>query len=139
WPSSPGLATTTRILPLGGASADTGSDLQNDGVALTAAGADRGATIAAAATAKLVDERADDARAGCTDRMAEGDGAAVDVDLVLVNAEHADRVERYRGKSLVDLPQVDVLGFEASLLQGLLCRRSGSAGQVGEVVGGLGV
>src|SRR6185437_3512386 len=113
WPSSPGLATTTRILPFGGASADTVSDLQDDGVALPAAGADRGAAVAAAAPAQLVDERADDARAGSADRVSERDGATVDVDLVLV--------------------------FQAGLLQSLLGGRCGSASEVGEVVGRLGV
>src|ERR1700722_13508485 len=126
WPSRPGLATTTRILPLGGASADTCSDLQDNRVALSAAGADRGAAVAAAATAQLVDERADDARAGSADRVTEGNSTTVDVDLVLVDAEHPDRVERDRGEGLVDLPQVDVLGFQAGLLQSLLGSRGGS-------------
>ena len=45
--------------------------------------------------------------------MAERDRAAVDVDLVLVDAEHPDRVQRHRRERLVDLPQVDVLGLQA--------------------------
>ena len=40
--------------------------------------------------------------------MAEGDRAAVDVDLVLLDAEHPQRVERDGGERLVDLPEVDV-------------------------------
>src|ERR1700722_9762836 len=137
WPSRPGLATTTRILPLGGASADTCSDLQDNRVALSATGADRGAAVATAATAQLIDERADDARAGRPDRVAQGNRATVDVDAILVDAEHAGHVERDRGKGLVDLPQVDVLGLQASLLQSLLRGRGGGAGEIGEVVGGL--
>src|SRR5665213_2237891 len=89
WPSRPGLATTTRIFPLASAM----SDLDDDGVALSAAGADRGATEAATATAQLVDKRADDARAGRADRVTERNGATVDVDAVLVDAEYTDRVE----------------------------------------------
>src|SRR6187402_2790441 len=54
-------------------------DLDHDRVALAAAGADRGDAEAAAAAAQLVHEGADDAGAGSTDRMAEGDRAAVDV------------------------------------------------------------
>ena len=49
-------------------------------------------------------------RAGGADRVAERDRAAVDVDLLLVDAEHPDRVEGDRGEGLVDLPEVDVLG-----------------------------
>ena len=52
----------------------------SDRVALPAAGADRRAAEPAAAAAQLVDERADDARAGGADRVPERDGAAVDVD-----------------------------------------------------------
>src|SRR4029077_6103406 len=83
WPSRPGLATTTRILGWVGLdltvsadiASDLDSDLDDDGVALPAAGADRGAAEAATATAQLVDERAEDARAGGPDRVAQRDGA----------------------------------------------------------------
>src|SRR3954471_17778151 len=85
-------------------------DLDDDRVPLPPAGADGRAALPAAAPAQLVHERAEDARARRADRVAERDRAAVDVDLVLVDAEHADRVERDRGERLVDLPQVDVLG-----------------------------
>ena len=63
--------------------------------------------------------------------MAERDRAAVDVDLVLVDAEHPHRVERDRGEGLVDLPEVDVLGRLADLLQRLLGRvaRASSPGR----------
>ena len=70
---------------------------------------------AAAPAAQLVDERAEDPRAGGADRVTEGDRAAVDVDPVLVDPEHPDRVQRDRGERLVDLPQVDVLGLQAGL------------------------
>src|SRR4051812_1932334 len=83
-------------------------DAENDRVALPAAGADRRAAEAAAATAQLVDQRAEDPGAGRADRMPERDGAAVDVDLLLVDAEQADRVQGDRRERLVDLPQVDV-------------------------------
>src|ERR1700759_2316845 len=96
------------------------SDFQNYCVALPATGADRGAAVAAAAPAQLVHERAEDARARGADRVTKGNGAAVDVDALLVDAEHADRVERDRGKRLVDLPQVDVTWLQACLLERLL-------------------
>ena len=97
--------------------------------------ADRRAAEAAAAPAQLVDERAEDAGARGADRVAERDGAAVDVDAVLVDAEHPDRVQRHRGERLVDLPQVDVARLQARLVQRLLAARGRRRGEVGEVVG----
>ena len=84
-----------------------------------------------------MDERADDPRARSADRMAERNGAAVDVDLLLVDAEHVDRVERDRSEGLVDLPKVDVARLKPGLLERLerstgRCRR-----KVGEVIGRL--
>src|SRR4029077_8134426 len=82
------------------------SNFDHDRVALAPARADRGDAEATAATAQLVHERADDASAGGGDRVAGGDRAAVDVDLVLVDAEHPHRVEGDRGEGLVDLPEI---------------------------------
>src|SRR4051794_39963415 len=84
-------------------------DFDYDGVALTAAGADRRAAEPPAAAAQLVDERHQDAGAAGADRVAERDGTAVHVHLRLVNAEHADRVDRHGRERLVDLEQVDVV------------------------------
>src|SRR4030081_1201466 len=78
-------------------------DLEDHRVALPAAGADRRTAETAAATAQLQSEASEDPRPGRADRVPEGDGTAVDVDAVLVDAEHANRVERHRGESLVDL------------------------------------
>src|SRR5680860_1120464 len=119
----------------GGAARCKGSDLDDYGVALASAGADRGDAEPAAATTELVDERTDYARAGGADRVTEGDRAAVDVDVLLIDAEHPHRVERDRGEGLVDLPDVDVLGSLADLLQGLPGGVGGGLGEVGEVVG----
>src|SRR4029078_464179 len=102
--------------------------LDYDRIALAAARADRRAAVAAAAPPQLVDERGEDARAGRADRMADRPGPpagapagrayrrperhapAVDVHAVLVDAEHADRVQGHRRERLVDLPEVDVTG-----------------------------
>src|SRR5436309_16131901 len=89
---------------------------QDDCVALAAAAADRGAAEAAPAPTQLVDQGADDARAGGADRVSEGDRAPVHVDLVLFDAEHSHGVDRHRGERLVDLPEVDVLRRLADLL-----------------------
>src|ERR1700729_3320686 len=66
-------------------------DLDDHRVALAAARADRGTADPAAAATELEHERAEDARAGGTDRMTEGHRATVDVDLVLIDSEHPDR------------------------------------------------
>ena len=71
------------------------------------------------------------------DRVADGDRAAVDVHAVLVDPEHADRVERHGGEGLVDLPQVDVARLQARLVERELARVGRRAGEVGEVVGDL--
>src|SRR5690242_18298802 len=83
-------AAARGAVSLAGCSLKAGSapvDLDHDRVALTAAAADRGDAETAAAAAQLVDEGADDAGAGGADRVTEGDRAAVDVDLLLVDAE----------------------------------------------------
>jgi hypothetical protein len=71
--------------------------------------------------------------------MAERDGAAVHVDLVLVDAQDADRVQGDGRERLVDLPEVDVLGLQAGLLERLLRSARGGPGEVGVVGGRLGV
>src|SRR6185312_9492393 len=78
-------------------------DLDDHRVALAAAGADCRHAEPAAAAAQLVHERHQDARAAGADRVAERDGAAVHVDLGLVDAEHANRVDRHGRERLVDL------------------------------------
>src|SRR5215211_2864822 len=113
------------------------SDLHDHRVALPAAGADRGAAVAAAAAAQLVYERAEDARARGADRVPDRDRAAVDVDALLVDPEHPDRVQRDRGERLVDLPQVDVARLQPGLLERFQRGVRGRAGEVGEVVGDL--
>src|ERR1700729_2305923 len=112
-------------------------DLDDHGVALAATGADRGPPEPAAAAPKLEQERAEDAGAGGADRVAERDRAAVDVDLVLVEAEHPHRVERHRRERLIDLPQIDVVDLEAGLLERLLGGVRRGPGQIREVVGNL--
>src|SRR3954466_12525327 len=137
-PFSPGLLSAP---PPGGGGRMCGrsvnSDVNDDGVALAAAGADRHAAIAAAAAAQLEHDRAEDARAGRADRMPERDRAAVDVHAPLVDVEHADAVERDRGERLVDLPQVDVGWLQPGLVERLQRRVGGRAREVGELVGDL--
>src|SRR5690349_5887915 len=95
-------------------------NLYEDGIALAAAGADRGAAEAAAAALELADEGSDHPGTGSSDRVTEGDCAAVHVDLVLVDVEHLHGVQRDRSEGLVDLPDVDVGRGLADLLEGSL-------------------
>src|SRR3954452_11335082 len=95
------------------------ADFEDHGIALPATGADRRNPEPAAAPPQLVYERAEDARAGRADRVAERDRAAVHVDLALVDAEHPHRVDRDRRERLVDLEQVDVVDRQAGLLERL--------------------
>src|SRR5215218_4154860 len=143
WPSRPGLATTTRILrAVAGRCSRVcvsaaivrvalgACDLEDHRVALTAAGADRRDAEAAATPPQLVDQRAEDACARGTDRVAQRDRAAVDVHLGLVDAEHPHRVDRDRGEGLVDLEDVDVVDRQSGLLERLLRGGRGRAGEV---------
>ena len=59
--------------------------------------------------AELVQQRGDDPRPARADRVAERDRAAVDVDLVPVEAELATVGQHLRGERLVDLDQVERL------------------------------
>ena len=85
-------------------------DTHDQGVALAAAAAQGGRTDAAAATLELEREVQHDPGAGHADRVAERDRAAVDVDLVRVEAELAGRLDADRGERLVELDQVEVGG-----------------------------
>src|SRR5713101_8331754 len=97
--------------------------LENRGDALAAADALRGEGVALAFALQERRRLAGDARAGGAQRMAERDGAAVEIGPALVDAEFAHAGDRLRGEGLVDLDDVDVLDGEAGALQRLLRRR----------------
>src|SRR2546428_547719 len=73
-----------------------------------------------AGAAEVVDELHDDPGAGQPDRVAKGDGAAVDVDDLVGDAEVGHGGEPDGGEGLVDLEQVDVGHLLADLAQRLL-------------------
>src|SRR5262245_16369157 len=85
------------------------SDFDQKRVALPAAGTDRGQSQSAAVPAQLVHHRPDDAAATRADRVAERDGAAVHIRLLLVGAEEPSGVERDGRERLVDLDALHVL------------------------------
>src|SRR5688572_18042594 len=111
-------ATSTALAtprPLG-----LGRHADDQSVALTTTTAQRRGTHAAATPLQLQSEVQGDAGAGHADRVAQRDGAAVDVDLVLGNAELLGRHDADRRERLVDLDQVEVGGLDALLGAGSL-------------------
>src|SRR5262245_48992329 len=52
-----------------------------------------------------------------TERMADGDGAAVHVEPLVGNAEPVAAVEHLHGEGFVELPEADVLHRESGALQ----------------------
>ena len=82
--------------------------------------------VAAVGALELVQRLGDEDGAGAAERVAEGDGAAVGVDLGQVGAELARPGQHHRGEGLVDLDQVDVGHRQAGALEQVLrWRRSG--------------
>ncbi len=72
-------------------------------------------STARATAAQFVKKRDEDARAGCADGMAEGDGAAVHVHARGVPAELAADGAALRGERFVGLDEVDVVERPARL------------------------
>ena len=85
----------------------------------SAAAKAKGSQPTVAATApQLVEERRQHPRAGCADRVAEGDGAAVDIDPIPVEAQRIAIGQHLGGERLVDLDQVEALEAQVELGRG---------------------
>src|SRR5579864_2016329 len=87
------------------------------GDAHAAADAQRGQALLGVAFLHLVEERHQDARSRGADRMADGDCAAIDVDLAGVPAEVLVDRASLRGERFVGLDQIEVADAPAGLLQ----------------------
>src|SRR6476620_4236721 len=74
-----------------------------------AADAERGEAALLVATGELVDEGAEDHRAGGAERVAHGDGATVDVGHVMADAHVAHEPHGHGGEGLVERREVDVV------------------------------
>src|SRR6056297_234607 len=107
--------------------------LEGDGRALAEADAERGEALLRIALGHLVDERHGQARAGGTERVAKGDCAAVDVELLLGDAELAAGVHRLAGERLVQFDEVEVVDGLAGALQQAARRRDGTDAHHGRV------
>ena len=92
---------------------------------LADADAEGGDSVPRLAPPELPRERGHEPGAGAAQRVAERDGAAVDVEAVLVDAELARAGEDLSGERLVDLDQVDLIEGEAGGVEGAADGRTG--------------
>ena len=67
-----------------------------------------------------MNQRDHDARAAGTNRVPQGAGAAIDVDLVVRHVQIIHQRHGNDGKSFVDFPQVHVIDLPAGFVQGFL-------------------
>src|ERR1700730_2262241 len=100
--------------PITGA-ATTSVDTDESRLALRDAAADPGGAVATPAAAQLVEKSHQDARAAGADRMPDRDGAAIDVDQLGVDLQHARAGYRYGGKGLVDLHESQLFRVDFAL------------------------
>ncbi|CDN41361.1 hypothetical protein BN871_AF_00170 [Paenibacillus sp. P22] len=97
----------------------SGMDFEDACRSHAAADAHRHDAVAAASAAQLVDQRDADLGAGAAERMAQRDRAAVDIDLLLVDAELPDDMEALGGERFIDFIEIDLLLGNAGSLQRL--------------------
>src|SRR3989442_7148850 len=95
---------------------------QRDGVA--AAEAESGDAALEIAASELVEQRDENARAGSADGMADGDGAAVHVDIFGIELELARDGDGGNGEGFVELEEIDVFiaipaGFLEEIIDGV--------------------
>src|SRR5215470_20422997 len=104
-----------------GAAAEASGSVAGDAHGNTHAAADaqgRQALLGIAAL-HLEQKRIENAGTGGPDRVPDGDGAAVDVDLLGVPAEPLVDGAGLGGEGLIGLDQIEILDRPAGLLQGL--------------------
>src|SRR5216684_195069 len=94
-------------------------DFEQARAALAAADAHRHDAPLCLAPTALLQEVAGQPRAGHPERVADGDRAAVDVVLVGIDAKLVTGIEALAGKSLVELPNIDIVDFKTMALQQL--------------------
>src|SRR5580658_7190652 len=82
-----------------------------------AADAQRGQALLRVALLHLVEQRHQHPRAGCPDRMADSDGAAIDIDLAGVPAEILVYGASLRGECFVGFDEIEVADVPAGLFQ----------------------
>src|SRR5205814_6868150 len=93
------------------------STLDDDCDGFSPTDAQRGKAPMLAARLHRMKERSEYPRAGRTDGVAERHGAAVDVDPRRVEPHEPRACHGHAGERLVDLPEVDVVRFQAKPLE----------------------
>src|SRR5262245_19057028 len=111
----PALRMSPLVLRPGSAEA-----LDDGGVGHAAALAHGLQAVPAASALQLVEQRGQQLGARAAERVAEGDGAAVDVGLGQVGARLELPGQHDRGEGLVDLEQVDVVDRQARAFEHLV-------------------
>src|SRR5260370_10457924 len=86
--------------------------LENRGRALPAANAHRDHAVSRFASPHLADELHGQLRAGCAERMAESDRAAVHVDAIRVHAQLPHHGQRLRAQCFLHFDEVDLIEFQ---------------------------
>src|SRR5690606_22644782 len=87
----------------------TSAVVDEHGDALAAADAGGGDAVASARAAQLPRQRDGKPHARGPERMADGDGAAIDVDAVFAEPELLEAGEQLRAEGLVDLEAGDII------------------------------
>src|SRR6516162_4993662 len=90
---------------------------EKPGGALAAADAHGHDAVAHFSAKHFVGDCPDQAGAGHAVGMADGDGAAVDIQFFGIDAQAVAAVDNLHGERLVKFPQVDVVDFEAVALE----------------------
>ena len=99
--------------------------VDDEGDAFAAADAEGGDAALRVALLHCVEEGDEDAGAGSADGVAEGDGAAVDVDAGGVEAEELVVDDGDDGEGFVDLVEIDLVLAELGAGEGARWRRRG--------------
>ena len=99
-----------RSSPPGSRAADDSVAVEQQGFALAAAAAQRDGGLAGAPALEFVGRVQGQPGTGGADRVAQGDGAAVDVALLQRVVEVLQRLHRHGAEGLVDLDEVQVGG-----------------------------
>ena len=105
-----------RLVPVGTGPA-AGLALNRQGDAHAAADAQRGETFLRAALLHLEQKRRQNARAGCTDWMADGDGAAIDVHDRRIPTHVLVDGDRLRREGFVGLDKIKILDLPSGLFE----------------------
>src|SRR5207237_4165154 len=100
--------------------------LDDKGYALADADTHGRQAVAPLPAGQLVDQGGGDTRSAGSQRVAQGDGATVDIDPLLGQTELADAGQRLRSEGRVELGQVDIVQVDAGPLQRLAAGRDGA-------------